>query len=105
MIGSENNASKNAVPADIEQRLLSLCGQVLGIETVTAQDNFFELGGDSLSAMWLLSSIQEEFAIEIPLTLVFDVDTIAGVAKVVEGQLSAAGQTAVPASGSEGLEG
>jgi acyl carrier protein len=75
---------------DVEQRVLTLCAQALSLDAVGLHDNFFELGGDSLSAMWLLSSIQEEFQVELPLAELFDAKTMAEVNAVVVRQVALA---------------
>lgn len=45
----------------VESRLIKVFQQVLGLETVTVADNFFELGGSSLSALSVISQIEQIF--------------------------------------------
>lgn len=74
--------------SDIGKRVLALCAEALSLEAVRPEDNFFELGGDSLSAMWLLSSIQDELKIEIPLPELFDAQVMKDLVLVVERQVA-----------------
>ena len=53
--------------------------------TIGTRSNFFELGGDSLSATLVVSRIRSTFGFDLPLTAFFDHPTIAGLAKVLEG--------------------
>ena len=57
---------------------------MLGIERVGALDNFFSLGGHSLSAARVLSRVRNAFAVELPLSLVFERRTVEGMAAAIE---------------------
>ncbi|KAB8047191.1 non-ribosomal peptide synthetase, partial [Janthinobacterium sp. FT14W] len=59
---------------DGERRLAAIWEVMLGLEEGRAgvHDNFFDLGGHSLLAMQLLSRLRKEFAIELPLKVVFE---------------------------------
>jgi acyl carrier protein len=64
---------------DPQHRLLLECA----IEQVGIHDNFFELGGHSLLGLQLVSRLQETFAVEVPLGVIFEALTIAELAMVV----------------------
>ncbi len=68
----------------IEQTLVKIWTEVLGIENIGIHHNFFSLGGHSLLATRLLSQIRQVFQIELPLRRIFEKPTIAGLAKDIE---------------------
>jgi amino acid adenylation domain-containing protein len=75
----------------VEERLAAIWAEVLRRERIGAQDNFFELGGHSLLATQVLSRMRQELDVELPLRLLFDSPTVAGVAAaIVERELEAA---------------
>jgi tyrocidine synthetase-3 len=51
----------------VEEKLLVLWTDILGITTININSNFFELGGNSLNIMTLISRIHREFGVRIPL--------------------------------------
>jgi acyl carrier protein len=57
---------------------------VLGLTQVSVHANFFELGGNSLLATQIMSRTRDAFKIQLPLRLLFDEPTIAGLAREVE---------------------
>lgn len=65
------------LPANVtEQRLTEIWKEVLSAGVVGVNDNFFELGGHSLKAMSLVSRINKEFSVEVPIRAVFKLPTI-----------------------------
>jgi acyl carrier protein len=44
---------------DVEQRLATIWGEMLGIDQISVYDNFFELGGDSVKAIQISVKINE----------------------------------------------
>ena len=58
-------------------------GDVLGCEEIGIFDNFFALGGHSLSAVKLITRIQNRFEVKIPLSALFSAQTIAGMADFI----------------------
>jgi amino acid adenylation domain-containing protein len=67
----------------VEERLAAIWAEVLRRDRVGAQDNFFELGGHSLLATQVLSRMRLAFDVELPLRLLFDSPTVAGVAAAI----------------------
>ncbi|RKP54146.1 amino acid adenylation domain-containing protein [Cohnella endophytica] len=60
----------------MEERLVSLWQEVLGVERVGTTDNFFELGGHSLKAMQMVSRIHRELGADVPLREIFRYSTV-----------------------------
>ena len=68
----------------IEEVLVKIWAEVLGIKRVGIRDNFFELGGHSLLATQLVSRVRDAFGVELPLRRVFEAPTISELSKIVE---------------------
>ncbi|RPK08343.1 amino acid adenylation domain-containing protein [Priestia endophytica] len=59
-----------------ERKLVEIWRSILGFDNVGINQNFFEIGGQSLKAITLVSEIQREFGVEVPLKKVFEKPTI-----------------------------
>lgn len=57
---------------------------VLGLERVGLRDDFFEVGGSSIRLIELIHCLQEEFGVPIPVSRLFQVTTLQGMAWTVE---------------------
>lgn len=85
-IRSDRVAPRNAV----EQTILAIWQEVLQIkDTFGIHDNFFDLGGHSIAAIRVMVRIQEEFAIELAATHLFEASTVARLAELVNQQIVA----------------
>ncbi len=73
-----------APQTSIEEVLVKIWTEVLGIKRVGIRDNFFELGGHSLLATQLVSRVRDACGVELPLRCVFEAPTIAELSKIVE---------------------
>jgi amino acid adenylation domain-containing protein len=69
----------------VEEMLVKIFAEVLGLKLVGIHDNFFDNGGHSLLATQLVSRVRDAFALELPLRNVFEAPTIAQLSKLVEG--------------------
>ncbi|MEO1122736.1 MAG: amino acid adenylation domain-containing protein [Cyanobacteria bacterium J06639_16] len=68
----------------LEQTLAQLWSAVLGIAEIGVNDNFFELGGDSLQTTQLISQIEKNHQVVIPLLDFFKIPTIRGLAILIQ---------------------
>ena len=69
--------------AGLERQITSYWSEVLDIDIVDAHDDFFKLGGNSVQAMQIISRLRRRLGIDIPVRLMFDVSTPAGIARAV----------------------
>ncbi|CAG0907747.1 unnamed protein product, partial [Cyprideis torosa] len=60
----------------LELQLAQLWEDTLHISPISVYDNFFEIGGDSLLAIRLISNINQQFGVQIPLNTLFQNGTI-----------------------------
>jgi amino acid adenylation domain-containing protein len=74
----------------VEEELVDIFSQVLGIKPIGIYDNFFELGGHSLLATQVISRVRETFYVEdLNLQSLFEAPTVARLVAKIE----AAGRT------------
>jgi thioesterase domain-containing protein/acyl carrier protein len=73
-----------AIPRNpIEQQLVSIWSEVLGVHEIGIHDNFFGLGGHSLLAVRLFASIEKSFGRRLPLAVLFQHGTIGHLAELL----------------------
>ena len=81
---------------ETEALVCSLWAGILKLESVGIYDNFFELGGHSLLATQLMSRLREIFRVEIPLRLLFEQPTVAGLTQNIEAELVVGRKSVAP---------
>jgi len=69
---------------EVEEKLVSLWRELLGLEKVGVHDNFFELGGHSLLAIRVISAIRKELKVDLAIKDLFSFTTISDLSKYVE---------------------
>lgn len=98
-----------APPRDaVEKELAELWAKLLGVEGVGIHDSFFDLGGHSLIAVRLFNEIGDRFKVDLPMSVLMQTPTIAGLATLLRGgpyvegdagsSAAAAGDAAAPAA-------
>lgn len=69
----------------LEQKLIEILQELLGVKKIGVFDSFFELGGDSLTMMSFIMRLKKEFKLDIPFNKFFqyqNVDTLAKMIKI-----------------------
>ncbi|MFG1944012.1 phosphopantetheine-binding protein [Nonomuraea sp. NPDC048826] len=60
-----------AVLGMLENEVMRLWSEILGVEVTSADEDFFELGGQSLAMVQFLAMVESEFRIELPVEVLF----------------------------------
>lgn len=71
-----------------EHRVLEIWKEKLKVDQIGTNDNFFELGGHSLLAVQIISKINEEFSISLPLKELFNNPSITGICNLIHNSKS-----------------
>ncbi|MCP4152258.1 MAG: hypothetical protein GY757_31260, partial [bacterium] len=69
----------------VEEKLVDIWSEILHIEkdTIGIDTNFFQLGGHSLKATVMIAKIENEFEVNVPLTMVFQTPTVRNVSRYI----------------------
>ncbi len=62
---------------ELEEAVVHIWQDLLGVEPIGVDDDFFELGGHSLLAMQLVTRLRSGFDLDVPLRTVFQASTVA----------------------------
>ncbi|MBA0046080.1 non-ribosomal peptide synthetase [Mycobacteroides sp. LB1] len=72
-----DDATRYRAPATaVEETLVGIYAQILGIERVGTDDSFFDLGGDSISAMRLVAAINTAFDAQLAVRTLFEAPSV-----------------------------
>ena len=89
--------SEYAAPVTpIEEILVNIWSEVLGVVQVGIHDNFFDLGGHSLLATQVISRVRQSFSVDLPLRTLFEATTVALLAPHIETGLRSHRSPAAP---------
>lgn len=80
----ESNNEFVAPRTHVEETLAQIWKEILGVTRIGIHDNFFDLGGHSLLATQVVTRIRKTLKADLPLRVIFDSPTIAGLAPQVE---------------------
>jgi len=79
-------------PADeTERKLQKIWEDMLGVSPIGLNENYFELGGTSILAVRLFAQIAKEFQRKLPLSVLFEAQTIAQLAQTLRKEGISAG--------------
>ncbi|MEZ4868993.1 MAG: amino acid adenylation domain-containing protein [Caldilineaceae bacterium] len=78
--GTELTAPRTSV----EESLVTIWRDVLGLDAVGIHDSFFDLGGHSLNATQVTARIRETLAIDLPLQTLFAAPTVAELTQQID---------------------
>ncbi|MEM1416103.1 MAG: SDR family NAD(P)-dependent oxidoreductase, partial [Myxococcota bacterium] len=78
-------AADYVAPRDeVEKTLVGFWQDLLGVDQVGVQDSFFDLGGHSLIAVRLFARIKKAYAVEFPISALFEAPTIETCAELIK---------------------
>ncbi|MDQ3738475.1 MAG: SDR family NAD(P)-dependent oxidoreductase [Actinomycetota bacterium] len=86
-LDSEYVAPRN----DIEESLVAVWQELLGINEIGVQDSFFDLGGHSLIAVRLFAKVKRLFSVDFPISVLFEAPTVEACAALIAGAMPARG--------------
>jgi amino acid adenylation domain-containing protein len=99
-------APAGALSADqIEQTILAVWQNLLGIEAIARTDNFFELGGHSLLLLQAQTALSQKLRREVPVTTLFQYSTVAALTEhlALDGPVAAAVSTTTTRSSTNAI--
>lgn len=70
---------------EVEEKVVAIWQEVLGIQQVGIHDNFFDLGGHSLLATRLVARLRQAFQVDLPLAKFFESATVLNIAEAIQG--------------------
>jgi amino acid adenylation domain-containing protein len=93
---AEDGGAYAAPSGAVEELLAGVWAEVLGVERVGARANFFDLGGHSLLATRVVSRVRTLFDVELPLRSIFEAQTLAELAAVIDAAREGGSRVTLP---------
>ena len=78
----------------VDEKILSIWREVLGVPRIGIDDGFFEIGGHSLDAVRVVGRIEKNLGVSVPLSDLFASPTVKAIAEIVRRRLDAGVATA-----------
>ncbi|WP_391204479.1 amino acid adenylation domain-containing protein [Psychrobacillus sp. L4] len=69
---------------EVEEKLVEIWSETLGVKKIGINDNFFDLGGHSLNALTLISHIHKKLKREVQIKELFELPTIKSLSNFIE---------------------
>ena len=82
--GSSQAVAYEAPRTALETQLAEIWAEMLNVPRVGVNDNFFDLGGHSLLATRVIARIRAAIGVGIPIPVLFESPTVAGLAVWIE---------------------
>lgn len=74
-------------PVDLVDAIRTVWAETLGLPDIAADSDFFVVGGDSLTAIQLMSRLQDRFGVELSVSELFDAPTASDLATTIGAKL------------------
>ena len=78
------NNTYTAPQNEKQLKLAEIWQEILGIQRIGIHDNFFELGGHSLMAVRMITKLETEIGVQLPLSILFKYPTINSLLSSIE---------------------
>jgi NAD(P)-dependent dehydrogenase (short-subunit alcohol dehydrogenase family)/acyl carrier protein len=73
-----------APETELEQRIVEIWQECLGVDAVGVRDGFLDLGGHSLIAAQVIARVRAAFGVDVPVTALFERGSVAELATEIE---------------------
>jgi thioesterase domain-containing protein/acyl carrier protein len=78
-----------SLPDELERTVVEVWREIFPDESIGRRTNFFDLGGDSLKAVFVIGECNVRFAVDLPLTVLFDHPTVSALTAAIRNARSA----------------
>lgn len=81
----EENKAQTEPLSEMQEQLVHIWGEILGLPSIKITSNFFEIGGNSIQAISLTNRLTDEFEKEVGISELFEYPTIQALEKYLKG--------------------